>query len=167
MSDKSLIPQEIIQSKIIVLRDKKVILDKDLALLYGVETKVLNQAVRRNKTRFPDDFMFQLTKEEAKAIRSQIVTLEKNQHFKYLPHAFTEHGILMLSSVLNSTRAIQVNIQIMRTFTKMRAMFLDYQALKEKIENMEATYDYQFKEVFEIIRQLLIPPEEPKPKIGF
>jgi phage regulator Rha-like protein len=165
--DSELIPQEAIQSKILFLRGKRVILDRDLAVLYGVETRVLNQAVRRNITRFPDDFMFQLTNQELKSLRSQIVILQENQHLKYKPYAFTEHGILMLSSVLNSERAVQVNIQIMRTFTKMREMLMNYQEVKQKIEDMEEKYDYQFKVVFEAIRQLLNPPEKPKGKIGF
>ena len=123
--------------------------------------------MRRNKTRFPDDFMFQLTKEDIKILRSQIVILKENQHFKYMPYAFTEHGILMLSSVLNSERAVQANIQIMRAFTKMREMLLNYRDLKEKIEKMEQKYNYQFKAVFEAIQQLLEPPDKPQSKIGF
>lgn len=162
-----LIPQEAIQSKILFLRGKKVILDRDLAILYEAPTKAFNQAVRRNKTRFPDDFMFQLTKEEAKSLRSQFVTLQENQHFKYMPYAFTEHGILMLSSVLNSERAVQVNIQIMRTFTKMREMLMNYEEVKQKIEDMEQKYDYQFKVVFEAVRELLNPPKKSEKKIGF
>ena len=142
-------------------------LDKDLAMLYGVPTKVFNQGVKRNIQRFPEDFMFQLTKEEAKSLRPQIVTLQENQHFKYMPYAFTEHGILMLSSVLKSERAIQVNIQIMRTFTKMREMLLGHQELRDKIAIMEKKYDKQFKIVFDALHQLLTPPEEPKEKIGF
>lgn len=165
--DSELIPQEAIQNKILFLRGKRVMLDYDLATLYEVPTKVLNQAVRRNKTRFPDDFMFQLTKEEAKSLRSQFVTLQENQHFKYMPYAFTEHGILMLSSVLNSERAVQVNIQIMRTFTKMREMLMNYEEIKQKIEDMEEKYNYQFKVVFEAIRQSLEPPKKPEKKIGF
>ena len=159
--------QETIQRKIFTLRGKRVMLARDLAVLYGVETRVINQAVRRNKTRFPDDFMFQLTKEDIKILRSQIVILKENQHFKYMPYAFTEHGILMLSSVLNSERAVQANIQIMRAFTKMREMLLNYRDLKEKIEKMEQKYDYQFKAVFEAIQQLLEPPDKPQSKIGF
>ncbi len=165
--DSNLVPQETIESKILLLRDKRVILDRDLAILYGVETRGLNQAVKRNITRFPSDFMFQLTNQEVKSLRSQIVILQENQHLKYKPYAFTEHGILMLSSVLNSERAVQVNIQIMRTFTKMRGMLMNYKEIKQKIENMEQKYDYQFKVVFETIRQLLEPPDKPEKKIGF
>ena len=175
--DSSLVPQELIQSKILHLRGQKVILDRDLAVLYGVETRVLNQAVRRNISRFPDDFMFQLTRDEAKFLRSQFVTLKENQHFKYMPYAFTEQGVAMLSSVLNSERAVQVNIQIMRVFTKMREMFINYQEIKQTLEDMERKYDHQFKinnilfeEVFEEIKainKLLEPPDKPKGKIGF
>lgn len=166
MTSKDLIPQEIIQNKIIVLRGKKVMLDKDLALLYGVETKALNQAVKRNKVRFPDDFMFQLTYQEFRDLMSQIVTTNRGGT-RIMPYVFTEHGILMLSSVLNSDRAIHVNIQIMRTFTKMREMAIGYEELRGKIAAMEKKYDKQFKIVFDALHQLLTPPEEPKGKIGF
>ncbi|HHT9128861.1 MAG TPA: ORF6N domain-containing protein [Candidatus Wujingus californicus] len=142
-------------------------LDTDLALLYGVKTKMLNQAVKRNIQRFPDDFMFQLTREEFNSLRSQIVTLKRGQHRKYLPYVFTEQGVAMLSSVLNSKRAIQVNIQIMRAFIKLKEMLSTHKDLKQKIEEMEKKYDYQFKIVFDAIKQLLEPPAEPKGKIGF
>ena len=142
-------------------------LDRDLAKLYQVETRTLNQAVRRNRDRFPIDFMFRLTWQEAKNLRSQFVILEQGRHAKYRPCAFTEHGILMLSSVLNSKRAVQVNIQIMRTFTKLREMLLVHQDLRRKIEEMERKYDYQFGVVFKTIRQLLEPSRKPKPRIGF
>lgn len=146
MQNVEAIPQQVIESNIFIIQGKKVMLDRDLAMLYGVETKALNQAVRRNIVRFPDDFMFQLTKEEAKdPLRSQIVTLKRGQHFKYLPYAFTENGVAMLSSVLNSERAIAVNIQIMRTFTKIREMLATHKELKQKVEEMEKKYDYQFK----------------------
>lgn len=165
--DSPLIPQEIIQSKILVIREKKVMLDRDLAILYGVETRALNQAVRRNIRRFPEDFMFQLTKQEVNLLRSQIVILEENQYFKYMPYAFTEQGVAMLSSVLNSERAIEVNIQIMRAFIKMREMLLNYQELKQKIEEMEEKFDYQFRAVFEAIAQLIEQPQKPQKGIGF
>lgn len=116
----SLIPAESITSKILLIRNEKVLLDKDLAELYGVETRVLNQAVRRNIIRFPDDFMFQLTAEEYRSLRSQFVTLKRGEHSKYLPYAFTEQGVAMLLSVLNSPRAIQVNTAIMRAFVQLR-----------------------------------------------
>ncbi len=143
-------------------------LDRDLAIHYGVETRVLNQAVRRNIARFPDDFMFQLTKEELGNWRSQIVMSNSaKMGIRRRPYAFTEQGVAMLSSVLNSERAIQVNIRIMRTFIKMRQMLMNYQELKQKIEEMEEKYDYQFKAVFEAIQQLLEPPKDQPGKIGF
>ena len=164
-----LIPQEVIQNKILLIRGKKVMLDRHLAALYGVETKVLNQAVKRNKERFPGDFMFQLTKEETGLLRSQIVTLKKGrgQHHKYMPNVFTEPGVAMLSSVLNSKKAVQVNIQIIRTFIKLRELLLTNDELRRKIESIEKKYNQQFKAVFEVIKQLLMSPEKPKKKIGF
>lgn len=133
-----IVPQEIIESKILFIRGKKVMLDRDLAVLYGVETRALNQAVRRNIKRFPSDFMFQLSQEEASELsRSQFVTLKRGQNIKYLPFAFTENGVAMLSSVLNSERAITVNIQIMRTFTRIREMIATHKDLQKKIEEME------------------------------
>ncbi len=142
--------------------------DHDLAVLYRVQTKALNQAVKRNLKRFPDDFMFQLTVEEVQEfLRSQSVTLKRGQHFKYLPYVFTENGVAMLSSILNSERAIQVNIQIMRTFTRLREILASHEELRRKIEQMEKKYDGQFGVVFEAIRQLMAPPEKSKRKIGF
>ena len=165
---KNLIPHEIIENKIFVIRGHKVMLDSDLARLYGVETKVLNQAVRRNKKRFPEDFMFRLTLEEAKFSRSQFVTLRHGQNIKYRPYAFTEQGVAMLSSVLNSTRAIQVNIQIMRAFTKLREMISTHKDLQKKIDDMERKYDRQFKAVFDALRKLLELPREKHAKVkGF
>ena len=165
----NIVSQEIIETRIIFVRGKKVMLDKDLAQLYGVETKALKRAVKRNVDRFPDDFMFQLNKEEYdELLRYQFGTLKRGQHSKYLPYAFTENGVAMLSSVLNSERAIKVNIQIMRTFTRLREMLMTHKDLKEKIEAMEKKYDYQFKIVFDAIKQLLEPPEKSqKKKIGF
>ncbi len=162
-------PDEIIISRIFNIRGMKVMLDKDLAKLYCVETKVLNQAVKRNMGRFPEDFMFKLTINEFESLRSQFVTLEKGRgkHIKYTPHAFTEHGILMLSSVLNSERAIKVNIQIMRTFAKLRRMLLTYEELEMRIKEMEQRYDKQFKVVFDALRKILIDEEQPPKKIGY
>jgi phage regulator Rha-like protein len=163
-----LLPQEIIESKIFFIRGKRVMLDKDLAVLYGVQAKVLNQAVKRNIRRFPDDFLFQLMQEEAVELsRSQFVTLKRGYNIKYSPYAFTENGVAMLSGILNSKRAITVNIQIMRTFTKLREMLATHKDLRQKIEEMEKKYDYQFKAVFEAIKQLLEPPVKPKRKVGF
>ena len=168
MQNVEIVPQQVIESKIFIIRGKKVMLDRDLAILYSVETRALNQAVKRNIERFPSDFMFQLSPDEAKELsRSQIVILKRGQNIKYLPYAFTENGVAMLSSVLNSKRAIQVNIQIMRTFTKIRGMFATHKELKQNIEEMEKKYDYQFKVVFDAIKQLISPPETKKGKIGF
>ena len=141
-------------------------LDRDLAILYGVETKYLKQQVNRNIERFPDDFMFQLTREEFNNLRSQIATSTWGGA-RYLPYVFTEQGVAMLSSVLKSKRAIQVNIQIMRTFIKLKEMLSTHKDLKQKIEEMEKKYDYQFKIVFDAIKQLLEPPVKPKGKMGF
>ena len=166
--ESSMIPQQIIESKIFFIRGKKVMLDRDLAVLYGVETRALNQATRRNIKRFPEDFMFQLSQEEAVELsRSQFVTLKRGENIKYLPYAFTENGVAMLSSVLNSERAITVNIQIMRTFTRIREMLISNADLARKIESLEKKYDSQFKVVFDAIRQLMTPPEPKKRKIGF
>jgi len=166
---KELISVEIIERKIYLIRGHKVMLDSDLAELYGVETKRLNEQVRRNLKRFPEDFMFQLTLAEAESLRSQIATLEKGrgEHRKYLPLVFTEQGVAMLSSVLNSERAVQVNIAIMRTFVKLRQMLASNAELARKLAAMEKKYDSQFKVVFDAIRQLMTPPEPKKRKIGF
>ncbi|MFA5098279.1 MAG: ORF6N domain-containing protein [Candidatus Margulisiibacteriota bacterium] len=142
-------------------------LDNDLAELYGVETKNFKRAVRRNIFRFPHDFMIKLTIEEQSALRCHFGALERGKHSKYLMYAFTEQGISMLSSVLSSRRAISVNIQIMRTFTKLRAMLSGYKELREKIEEMEKKYDGQFKIVFEALKEMLYEKEKPKAKIGF
>ena len=166
-TDQHIIPQDYIEKKILFLRGKKVILDSDLALLYGVETKQLKRAVKRNLLRFPDDFMMILTRKEYGLLRRHFGTLEKGRHTKYLPYAFTEQGVAMISSVLNSERAILVNIQIMRVFTKLREMLMTHRELKEKIEEMEKKYDYQFKVVFDAIKRLIDPPVKKKAPIGF
>jgi hypothetical protein len=176
--DRSLIPVERIERSILLIRGHKVMLDRDLASLYEVTTKVLNQAVKRHRDRFPEDFMFRLTMEEARiwwtevrggGLRSQIVTLKRGEHIKYRPYAFTEHGILMLSSVLNSERAIKVNIEIMRAFVRLRRILASHADLARKLEALEKKYDTQFKIVFDAIRQLMAPaePELPKKRIGF
>ena len=162
-----IVPQEVLESKILLVRGHRVMLDRDLAALYGVKTKVLNQAVARNLKRFPADFMFQLTRQElAGLLRSQFVTLKKGrgQHIKYAPYAFTGNGISMLSSVLNSDRAIGVNIQIMRTLNKLKRFLFDNAELRRKIEALEKKYDAQFKDVFDAIRALMEPPAGPEPK---
>jgi len=177
MSRNSLIvlPDEIVENAILLIRGQKIILDRDLARLYGVSTKALNQAVKRNNERFPKDFMFQLSKEEteewqrANRLRSQIVTLKKGRgtQKKYRPYAFTEHGILMLSSVLKSERAVQVNIQIMRTFVRLREMLASNAALQQRLDDLESEYDARFRIVFKAIRQLMREPASNTKPIGF
>lgn len=164
MSD--IIPTETIINKIYIFRSVKVMLDRDLAELYGVETRVLNQAIKRNLNRFPPDFMFQLDKDELDNLISQTV-ISTWGGVRKLPYVFTEQGVSMLSSVLNSERAIQVNIQIIRTFTKLRQMLSTHEELKKKIESMEKKYDSQFKIVFDAIRELITDELKPKRKIGF
>jgi len=170
--DKNLpitISDERIINRIFLVRRRKVMSDSDLAELYGVKTFVLNQAVRRNIERFPDDFMFQLTREEYKSLRSQFVILEsgRGQHKKYLPRVFTEQGVAMLSSVLRSRRAIQVNIQIIRTFTRLRELMASHEELRRKIEELEKKSDQRFKTIFELIKNLLDEKVKPRAKIGF
>ena len=169
VNNQSLVPSEKIEKTILLIRQQKVMLDADLAVLYGVETRVLVQAVKRNLERFPEDFMFQLSKEESDSLRSQIVILNKGrgQHSKYLPYAFTEQGVAMLSSVLRSHRAIQVNIEIMRAFIRLRQLLASHTELTRKLATLEKKYDAQFKEVFEVIRRLMAPPEPKKRPIGF
>jgi len=158
---KALLPTEVIERKILLIRGQKVMLDSDLAELYGVETSNLNKAVKRNIDRFPEDFMLQLTKEEADSLRFQIgmSKTEGRGGRRYLPYAFTEQGVAMLSSVLNSKRAVQVNIAIMRVFVKLREMIASNKELAKKLDNLEKKYDTQFKVVFDAIRQLMTPSE--------
>jgi phage regulator Rha-like protein len=165
---------ESVEQHIYMIRGQKVMLSTHLAKLYGVEVKVLIQAVKRNAERFPDDFMFQLTWEEMQSSRSQIVTLndkKRGTNVKYLPYAFTEQGIAMLSSVLNSKRAIQVNIAVMRAFVKLREILLTHKELAHKLSELEhkiEKHDGEIQAIFEAIRQLMAPPPElPKRKIGF
>jgi len=162
-----LVPVEMIVSKIFFIRSQKVMLDKDLAELYGVKPIRLREQVKRNKKRFPEDFMIQLTQKELEFVVSHFAIPSKKYFGGYLPYAFTEQGVAMLSSVLNSERAIAVNIQIMRTFTQMRRMMLSYKDLKEKIEKMESKYDKQFHIVFQALKQMLEPPPKKTGKIGF
>lgn len=170
-TNDSLMPIEVIQSKIYLIRGQKVMLDRDLAKLYDVKTHVLKQSVKRNMDRFPEDFMFELTKEELKNWSSQFVSSNSSDKMglRYPPFAFTEQGIAMLSSVLRSKRAINVNIQIMRTFTKLRQMLISNAELKEKIESIEKKYDKQFQIVFQAIKELINKDVNIKPKqrIGF
>ena len=162
---KAIVPVERIEKAILFIRGEKVLLDRDLAELYCVETRVLNQAVRRNIKRFPKDFMFELTRDEIMKI-SQTVTSSQIKYSKRV-HAFTEQGVAMLSTVLNSERAIEVNIAIMRAFVKLRQMISSNEKLRHKIEEMEKKYDKQFKIVFEAIAELMTPHERPRKKIGF
>ena len=160
---------EIIE-RIYIIRGHKVMLDFDLSELYGVETKRLKEQVRRNKSRFPEDFMFELTPEEYKSLRSQIATLKRGEHTKYLPFAFTEQGVAMLSSILHSETAIQVNIQIIRVYTKMRQLLPDNKELWYKIEALEMNLikkDDEIQAIFKILKQLLIKEEKPGEPIGF
>lgn len=164
----TIVPIEAIVQKIIFLRGEKVLLDRDLAELYGVQTKALKQAVRRNIKRFPRDFMFELTEEEFKNWRSHFVTSKSDKiGLRHRPMAFTEQGVAMLSSVLNSERAIDVNIEIMRAFVRLRQMIVSNASLARKLDDLEKKYDAQFKVVFDAIRQLVAPPDKPRKKIGF
>jgi len=162
-----IIPDERIEHKIFLIRGKKVMIDRDLSELYGVETRMLNQSVRRNIKRFPPDFMFQLDEKEMENLMSQIV-ISSWGGVRKLPLAFTEQGVAMLSSVLNSERAIRVNIQIIRTFTKMREMIISNKILRLRVEELEKKYDKKFKIVFDTLRQLLDDgKDEAVGKIGF
>ena len=166
-----LVPQELIEKKIYIIRGQKVMLDRDLAELYGVSTKRLNEQVRRNIKRFPEDFMFQLTNEEAEILRSHFATLRHGQHTKYSPYVFTEQGVAMLSSVLASDRAIEVNIAIMRAFVRLRAIISTHRELAEKLRELErkvGRHDKEIIAIFEAIKQLAEPlTERKKRKIGF
>jgi hypothetical protein len=180
-----MIPIEHIRQAIVLLRGQKVMLDRDLAALYGVPTKALKQAVKRNADRFPDDFMFVLDTQEVATSRSQSVTSKWREEggdwrcqigtsktdarggARYAPMAFTEQGVAMLSSVLNSERAIRVNIAVMRAFVQLRQLLASHEDLAQKLADLEKKYDAQFKIVFDAIRQLMTPPEPPPRKIGF
>ena len=164
---KALIAPDRIERSILFLRGHKVLLDSTLAALYGVPTKVLVQAVKRNQARFPADFMFQLDNQEVTDLRSQIVTSNRGGR-RYLPFAFTEQGVAMLSSVLRSPQAIAINIEIMRAFVRLRAMIISHKELAKRLDELESRYDRQFKVVFDAIRELMAPPEpKPRRRIGF
>jgi hypothetical protein len=171
MNSKSIIPPENIITRILLIREQKVILDRELALLYGVETRALKQAVRRNIKRFPEDFMFQLTTAEFKSWRSQTVMSNSDKKgLRHLPFAFTEQGVAMLSSVLKSERAIEVNILIMRAFVKLREIISTHKKVEEKlkeIENRLGQHDKQILQIIDVINQLITPPEPVKKKVGF
>jgi hypothetical protein len=157
-----------IEKKILVVRGRQVMLDEDLADLYAVETKRLIQQVKRNLKRFPEDFMFQLNKTEAEALRSQIVTSNEGRGGRrYAPYVFTEQGVAMLSGVLRSDRAIAVNVEIMRTFVRLRRHAISHQDLARKIEALERKYDGQFSVVFAALRELTGPAVRPRRAIGF
>jgi len=168
---QTIVPIEAVERRILLVRGHKVLLDMDLAELYAVETRTLKRAVRRNRNRFPADFMFQLTLEEYRSLRCQFGTLKRGQHAKYSPLAFTEQGVAMLSGILASPRAVVVNIAIMRAFVRLREMIASNRELAQRLDELERKYDVQFKVVFDAIRQLMQktkPASEPPPrKIGF
>ncbi len=159
-----------VQEQIVVVRGHRVMLDHDLARLYGVTTKRLNEQLRRNRKRFPADFAFRLTLAEAKEIaasRSQIATLKKGSNIKHPPHVFTEHGAIMLASVLKSNIAIEASVYVVRAFVKMRAVLAEYAELSRRIDELETRYDHRFQQVFEAIRALIAIPEKTTRPIGF
>jgi hypothetical protein len=163
----TLIPPERINQSILYIRGEKVLLDADLAEMYGVETKVLTRSVRRNIERFPEDFMFQLNQVEYDDLRRHFGTSSQWGGRRYAPYAFTEQGVAMLSSVLNSQRAVQVNVEIMRAFVRLRSLLASHAELAGKLDALERKYDAQFKVVFDAIRQLMTPPPSPRRPIGF
>jgi hypothetical protein len=167
INNKSPVPVDRIEKAILLIRGQKVMLDTDLATLYGVETKLLVRAVKRNIDRFPTDFMFQLSKEEFDNLRFHFGTSSDWGGRRYRPYAFTEQGVAMLSSVLRSERAVQVNIEIMRAFIRLRQMLAGHVELARKLDALEKKYDAQFKQVFDAIRQLMAPPEPKRRPIGF
>jgi len=170
VKEQSIIPDEIIMNKIIILRGGKVMIDRDLAELYGVTTKRLNEQVKRNKKRFPEDFMFQLTEEEKAEVVAKCNHLKVLKYSPSLPFAFTEHGAVMLASILNSETAIEVNIQVIRVFTKIREMVLtnkDILLQLEKIEKKLTNHDEDISLIFKYLKQLLNTPQPPRRKIGF
>jgi len=163
----AIVPQETIEAKIFLVRGQKVMLDRDLALLYQVRAIALRQAVKRNRHRFPEDFVFQLSREEAEALVSQTVIPSRRSFGGALPYVFTEQGVAMLSSVLRSERAALVNVAVMRAFVKLREMLASHRDLARRLEEMEKRYDAQFRVVFDAIRELMKPPEKPRKRIGF
>ena len=159
---KDMIPAELIKQKILVIRGERVMLDAYLAVLYGVETKRLNEQVRRNRERFPEDFMFQLSSTEKIEVVANCDHLSKLKFSRNLPYAFTEHGTIMAASVLNTPLAVAVSVQVVRAFVKLREIISTHKDLAAKLENLEKKYDSQFKMVFDAIRQLMTPPESKK-----
>lgn len=152
---------------IVRLRGQSVMLDTDLAALYGVTVKRLNQQMKRNQDRFPDDFCFQLTVSEWRSLRLQNATLKRGAHRKYMPHAFTEHGAIMAATVLNSPQAVQMSVAVVRAFVKLRRMALSVEGLARKVAALEKKYDANFRDVFQAILHLMTPPDPPRRKIGF
>lgn len=167
MSAPPLVPLARIETAIVTLRGQRVILDRDLAALYEVDVRTLNQAVKRNRERFPGDFMFQLMPDELANLKSQSVISSSWGGARFCPYAFTEHGVAMLSSVLRSPRAVQTNIEIMRAFGRLRQLLAANADLAGKLAALEKRYDAQFKIVFDAIRDLMAPPAKPKRRIGF
>jgi len=168
----ALIPIERIENRILLVRRQKVLLDADLAALYGVTTKRFNEQVRRNQARFPADFMFELSREEWDSLRSQFATLKtgRGQHRKYLPHAFTEHGAIMAATILNSTRATEVSVYVVRAFVRMREVLATHKELAKKLDALERRIDAQDETIVDIvraIRELMAPPQPKRRPIGF
>lgn len=163
---KALIPLERIERRILFIRGEKVIIDADLAELYNVTTKRLNEQVKRNADRFPPDFMFQLTVDEVESMRSQFATASR-RNIRYTPYAFTEHGALMAANVLNSPQAVEASVQVVRAFVKLRQLLVSNADLARKVEALEKKYDANFKVVFDAIKKLMLPPAKPLKKIGF
>jgi hypothetical protein len=166
VKQSSLIPVERVQQAILFIRGEKVILDTDLALIYGVSTKRLNEQVKRNRRRFPDDFMFQLTSEEKAEVVANCDHLRRLKFSPNLPHAFTEHGTIMAANVLNSERAVQASVEIVRAFVRLRLMLASNAELSRRLDDLESKYDRQFKTVFDAIRQLMSPPPSDRKRIG-
>jgi phage regulator Rha-like protein len=170
VKNNRLIPDESVMTKILVIRGKKIMLDRDLAELYGVTTKRLNEQVKRNLKRFPADFMFQLTQEEKEEVVTKCDHLGGLKFSPQLPYVFTEHGAVMLASVLNSERAIEVNVQIIRIFTRMREMLMSNQEILLKLEQLErkiSSHDEDITMIFKYLKQLISQPDKPRPRIGF
>lgn len=164
---QTIVPVEVIERRILLIRGQKVMLDADLADIYGVTTKRLNEQVRRNQDRFPEDFVFQLSEHEKSEVVANCDHLKKLKFSHTLPYAFTEYGAIMLATVLNSSVAVQASIQIVRVFVRLRQMLASNKELARRLDDLENKYDAQFKIVFDAIRQLMVPPETKKKKIGF
>ncbi len=167
MKQTQLLPSELIERRILLIREQRVMIDTDLAMLYGVATKRLKEQVKRNSGRFPPDFMFELNAKEKMEVVANCDHLRRLKYSPYLPLVFSEHGVLMLANVLNNPRAIEMSVQIVRTFVRLRALLATHKELARQIEEMEKKYDSQFRVVFDTLRRLLEPPEKPKRPIGF